>query len=99
ALAASTYQIIWQRFPNQPETLVGWAQSLRLTGQDDRSQEILRHLDSLALDAEQYYKVALAFKQFEDPVNAARFASKVVRYTPDSIAGSYHYRALYLLQA
>lgn len=95
--AAMLYETLWSRYPNHPETLVGLAQSLRLSGQEDEATAIDKRLDTLALDAIQYYDVAVAYAQLEDPDKAAHFAKKVIRDSPEDSTRSYHYRAIRLL--
>ncbi|QDV70143.1 Anaphase-promoting complex, cyclosome, subunit 3 [Rosistilla carotiformis] len=95
--AAELYQDIWERFSNHPETLVGLSKARRLAGQEDEASAITERLDMLALDAAQYYDIAVAFGQFDDSANAVRYANKVIRDTPENSARSYHYRALRLL--
>ncbi|QDS90042.1 hypothetical protein EC9_42450 [Rosistilla ulvae] len=95
--AADSYQNLWERFPNHPETLVGLSKSRRLAGQEDEAKAIVDRLDLLALDAAQYFDVAVAFGQFDDLPGAIRYANKVIHDTPENSSGSYHYRAIRLL--
>ncbi|WP_197452730.1 tetratricopeptide repeat protein [Rosistilla oblonga] len=95
--AADLYQNVWERFPNHPETLVGLSKSRQLVGWEDEAQQIAKRLDMLALDAGQYFDIAIAYSQFDDVANAKRFANKVIRDTPENSAGSYHYRAIRFL--
>ncbi|MEZ6090486.1 MAG: hypothetical protein R3C05_21200 [Pirellulaceae bacterium] len=97
ASAADLYEGVWRRFPSHPETLARLAVASRLDGQDDHADQVEQRLNALTLEVNQYYDIALLYKELDRMDDARRFAEKVIRYTPGTSDRRYHYLSLILL--